>query len=338
MAYHSLVDLDCEELDVDLNATLSLTNSKTYWQQVKIEKEMESLREENNTLLGENKTLKDKVIELEGRTIELEEEIARLQLITNVTARRKNSTQTTSSLGLEERVGRMEKQLAEFFSNQGSDRLATGAVQATQDDPTSAKEKNTKAAKKRKKNRRKKKEAEEGTAADEDRVKVTVWGDSMIRGLPIKSPSLALTERCFPGATLSSLDSKVSGSGLDEASKVVFVHAGTNSLQAGTFGNVANEQMVLRDAGKLLRSLREHHPAARLVVSGIIFRRRYLDDAVNRVNEGLEKLTATISNVRFVDPNPWLGADSLEKDGLHLNLGGKKKLADLFLRIALSPK
>lgn len=181
--------------------------------------------------------------------------------------------------------------------------------------------------------------AKESSSESAAKMKVTVYGDSMVRNLPFNHPSLSVNLKCLPGATLASLKSKVPQfSAKGEAADIIIVHAGTNSLQAGTFGNIPNQHKVLRDAGELLQSLRAHNPSARLVMSGVIFRRRFQDDAVSRVNEGLEKLTVDISNTRFVDPNSWLGADALDKDGLHLNLGGKKNLADLFTRIALSSR
>lgn len=70
-----------------------------------------------------------------------------------------------------------------------------------------------------------------------------------------------------------------------------------------------------------------------MVLSGLIFRRGFSEVYINRVNEELANLAEESVNVRFVDPNSWLGEGSLARDGLHLNSGGAKKLGALFSRI-----
>lgn len=211
---------------------------------------------------------------------------------------------------IEERLSKLEADMS---------RVLNPASTLTSSAPATAIEKKRKKRKKKKENAEKK--------------KGVVWGDSIIRKVKVTHLEEEVLKHCRPGVTLKGLSEELSEKVLpDPDVAVALVHAGTNSLKrTGNVGS-ANAVLVCSEAEELLLKMRNCYPAAKVVLSGIIYRRGFSDEAVNHVNEALERLAAKMGT-HFVDPNPWLGDDSLAEDRLHLNGAGATRLSELFTRI-----
>lgn len=195
-----------------------------------------------------------------------------------------------------------------------------------------------------KKKKKKKKKNKIVSAEDTQKVNVdtsnweeqtVLMGDSIIKKLKLNCPKSVVKKHCMPGATLESLTASLKDVDL-HAAKTVVVHAGTNSLIRGPNGAVENADAVVAQASQLLKTIREGCPTAFIVLSSILFRRRFNDYAVNRVNEMLEKVANGMERVRFVDGNSWLGEDGLAPDGLHLNNRGVTTMSALLSKVVSS--
>lgn len=328
MSYtQSLFNLNGVEVNEDLPTTLS--NLRIF----KLEED--------------NRILTDKVIELEQRNLELEDQIAHLQLQTNVTKRKKSVSLvlTASTPTLEERVSLLEKRLNEQLLVAPVPELTpvppvAAEVTVTPSPAVQPPSAGTNKKKKRKKRNRSQVPRDPGAAEGESKscCKAVIWGDSMIR--KVRLPAAQLRKKCFPGASVASMTDLLRSCDDGLNPEAVVIHVGTNSLRLATTASgqpSASSHSFRKELETMMTAARCLYPAQRIILSGVIFRRGYSDEGINRVNEAMEEITKSFPNCRFVDANPWLGPTCLSRDGLHLNEEGARRFGDLLKRI-LTPK
>lgn len=348
-SYSSQFNLD---YNVDLNETLpySLSESKAYWRIQQLEEENLALQGVNKGLLEDNKVLQDKVIELESKTVELEEQICHLQLRTNVTKRKNSSLVAPSTAPVKEKSLVVEKS-PDVPECREENKPESVPVTVSRPPPTQVTDKMGQDEKKRKRRRRrrmKKKQQQQTPVVVKEKsdrksgkASVDFWGDSMIRKVNLRVPDKQTQKRCRPGASLNSmtgmLQSSSDSSSSSDAPDAAVFHVGTNSIRPTRVGGIANFHKFSRDLDLFAQAVRARYPTQRVILSGIVFRRGFTDETVNRLNEAMEMVTQRHPNMRFVDPNPWLGPSCICGDGLHLNNEGAKRLGGLFSRI-LTPK
>lgn len=240
-----------------------------------------------------------------------------------------------------------QEKLAETPTAQpsGSQCVVAAIMKDVTSGSTSAAE--SKAKSKRKKKKKKKKTEDgsnnpivpSGSVADlnvsKGNCKAVIWGDSMIR--QVRVPGVQVKKKCHPGASVASMTNLLEScqDGLNPDS--VVIHVGTNSLRLSTSSGQSGSNSFRTELQTMMNAARSLYPTQRIILSGILFRRGFSDEGINRVNEAMEEMTTHFPNCRFVDANPWLGPTCLSGDGLHLNQEGARRFGELLSRI-LTPK
>lgn len=152
--------------------------------------------------------------------------------------------------------------------------------------------------------------------------KVKVIGDSMLRhsGGVLKKKGADVS--FFPGVNMQQMTSVVNKAEPNEDIEVVLVHVGTNVRKRQPVYDTINQCVEL---GHVIKAKFKN---ARVIISGIMRRNDVHIGKTRDLNRGLLWACAKFDGL-FVDPNHWLGAEDLGRDGLHLNFRGAWKLGCL---------
>ncbi|XP_041454220.1 pollen-specific leucine-rich repeat extensin-like protein 1 isoform X2 [Lytechinus variegatus] len=172
-------------------------------------------------------------------------------------------------------------------------------------------------------------------------LKVTGFGDSILRGVQEHLPSLSYFQElslyldwdinCFPGASISSLRNHISNFRDNSHSHIILIHIGTNNLQ-NSIWEIDNKSFA-----KLYYTVREKFPTADIIFS-VILPRWDSEDLYTKsryYNNNLHQLCSSFFNCYVIDAtSPFLCSDRFfYVDGVHLTLEGKAALASEFTNL-----
>ena len=110
--------------------------------------------------------------------------------------------------------------------------------------------------------------------------------------------------------------------------KTVILHVGSNNIK-----KCQSFDHLLGDIYDLAVTAKSRFPSARIVLSGVLFRRDVWPRKIRRVNRDMEWVAQRLG-LLFVDPNGWVNESGLGRDGVHLNRKGVAELSGLFTRVA----
>ena len=152
--------------------------------------------------------------------------------------------------------------------------------------------------------------------------KITIVGDSIIKGLNkggFKTDDV--TVRCHPGATTEDIVDHANPV-LRNKPDVMIVHAGTN--------DITKHIDTCKYLDKLIQMVKKKHPNTKIVLSSAITRHdKNLNTEVVKMNEKLKTITESHGIHLIKHDN--ISEKALSTDKLHLNKGGSSQLARNFM-------
>jgi lysophospholipase L1-like esterase len=130
----------------------------------------------------------------------------------------------------------------------------------------------------------------------------------------------------FPGIRTEQLRRVTENRDLGSPDTLV-IHVGTNDL-----GRTANLDYVKGDVYALVNKAKTKFPQSRLVLSSVL---RSIDVSWRRIQtlNGKYDWIAKTLGITFVDSNGWIENWDFDRDGLHINRSGARRLSQLFSRV-----
>ena len=161
---------------------------------------------------------------------------------------------------------------------------------------------------------------EKGLIPAENKVaKCLVVGDSLVRNVGLGHSDMKV--ECFPGiktVQLHKVLEKREPAGAE--TETVIIHVGTNDLS-----EMRNLDYIMGGAYALVATAKKKLPNCKLVLSGVLRRRDIPWRRIGGLNDRLAWV-ANAEGLTFVDPNSWIEDGDFGRDGVHLNVRGKRHL------------
>ena len=163
--------------------------------------------------------------------------------------------------------------------------------------------------------------------AENKEAKCLVVGDSLVRNVGLGHSDMKV--ECFPGiktVQLHKVLEKREPAGAE--TETAIIHVGTNDLS-----EMRNLDYIMGGAYVLVATAKKKLPNCKLVLSGVLRRRDIPWRRIGGLNDRLARVADT-EGLTFVDPNSWIEDGDFGRDGVHLNVRGKRHLGKLYARVS----
>ena len=148
--------------------------------------------------------------------------------------------------------------------------------------------------------------------------RVLILGDSLFKYSASYTTARGFNSWCFPGIRFEQLGNMVERY-VGVSKDLVFIHVGTHNIY-----DITAEVFRLK-FDRLIISLRNKFQGAKLIFSGIIYRRDVDFTRINWANNILESVCSKY-DCKFINSNSYLDYKDLGKNGINLNRSGSYKL------------
>ena len=163
--------------------------------------------------------------------------------------------------------------------------------------------------------------------AESKEPKCLVVGDSLVRNVGLGHSDMKV--ECFPGIKTVQLHKVLEKREPARAeTETVIIHVGTNDMS-----EMRNLDYIMGGAYVLVATAKKKLPKCKLVLSGVMRRRDIPWRRTGGLNDRLARV-ADKEGLTFVDPNSWIEDGDFGRDGVHLNVRGKRRLGNLYARVS----
>jgi len=156
-------------------------------------------------------------------------------------------------------------------------------------------------------------------------VKCMVVGDSLVRNVGADHADMKV--ECFPGIKTEQLQRVMERRDL-ACAETLIIHVGTNDLKS-----TRNLDFIMGEIYALVSTAKKKLPNCKLVLSGVLRRRDVSWRRIGGLNDRLDWVANAVG-LTFVDPNSWIEEGDFGRDGVHLNVRGKRHLGNLYARVS----